>query len=678
MNVAFANSYLLPFAVLVAVPVILHLYARAKPPEYRFSSVEFLRRVLRKSVRIRQPQSWLVMILRACLYAALLGAFLHPLIFQGPPMAGIGGRRNVVLIVDSTASMAASAGNQTRFARACSQGAEVLAGLRSGDRANIIWLGSPLRAEFPELGVNFAYLQKALREATSALGVGNVESALSMAEEMLRDQEGADEIYLLSDFQTGTWKDVEPKIASSRRLFLVDVGSATAPNLAVSGLSIEPANPLAGEDLTVRAEVSAFAGEPRRATVFLRLGETRQSAEVRVEPGATATALFRVSAGEAGERSVSASVEDEHFPYDNERWLAFAVGNHLQIGVHSGATGAAGFWQRALRAIDWARSTPLTEASWSRLDDFDLLMLAGWRGDVGREELTAYLANGGAVVWLPDSQTPASLLQELAGIRSAIRRDRSESGWSLRIADREHPAIRIFNDGDNGDPTRGSFSERIGLDSDLSAALKPILEFTDGRPALAACRKAPGVLLWNLPLSRDISDWALQPEFLPLIGELVLHHRRQSTDSTVRNLLPGQVLARGFSTDTLVEDVELLHGAKPVALDHRRDRADLLFAAQDAVRPGVYTWRHRGQIIASQTQNFPPSESDLAAVPPPEVNATVHHAGTGAATLRELREGTPIWKQLLVLGLVLFVFEALAVMKLDHVAAQRGAATEAT
>src|SRR5512137_1627223 len=122
MNFVLTNALLLPFAALLIVPLI----ARAKPPLYEFSSVEFLRRILRKSIRIKRPQSLLVLLLRTLLCAALIGLFLKPILFGNHRLGGVGAQKNVVVLIDATASMAAVEGTQTRFAAACARAAEVL------------------------------------------------------------------------------------------------------------------------------------------------------------------------------------------------------------------------------------------------------------------------------------------------------------------------------------------------------------------------------------------------------------------------------------------------------------------------------------------------------------------------------------------------------------------------
>ena len=121
MNVSLANPALLPLAALIAAPILIHLFARSRPKSMPFSSIRFIEEIVRKTSRIQQPRSWLILLLRTLFFAALVGVFLKPLLMAPNPLSGDLERKNVVIIIDSTASMAAVEGSRTRFAAACAR-----------------------------------------------------------------------------------------------------------------------------------------------------------------------------------------------------------------------------------------------------------------------------------------------------------------------------------------------------------------------------------------------------------------------------------------------------------------------------------------------------------------------------------------------------------------------------
>src|ERR1700731_3288329 len=107
----------------VAVPILIHLLLRPRARRVDIGSVRFLKRALRNSTRRRKVRRWLLLALRM---AAVL---LLALLFARPYLSGRGadGRdREVLLLVDQSASMKAVQSGQTLFARAQEAAAKLL------------------------------------------------------------------------------------------------------------------------------------------------------------------------------------------------------------------------------------------------------------------------------------------------------------------------------------------------------------------------------------------------------------------------------------------------------------------------------------------------------------------------------------------------------------------------
>ena len=64
MSILFQYPALLGLLALAALPLLVHLLSRARPPVYRFSNTEFLRRVLRTTARFRRPRDRVLLALR--------------------------------------------------------------------------------------------------------------------------------------------------------------------------------------------------------------------------------------------------------------------------------------------------------------------------------------------------------------------------------------------------------------------------------------------------------------------------------------------------------------------------------------------------------------------------------------------------------------------------------------
>src|SRR6516165_2407068 len=102
-------------AVAVGVPILIHLLLRPRARRVEIGSLRFLKLVLRDSTRRRKVRRWLLLALRA------LAVLLLALLFARPYLSGHGsdGRdRELIILIDQSASMSAVQSGRPLFARA--------------------------------------------------------------------------------------------------------------------------------------------------------------------------------------------------------------------------------------------------------------------------------------------------------------------------------------------------------------------------------------------------------------------------------------------------------------------------------------------------------------------------------------------------------------------------------
>jgi len=79
------NPAFLSLLALAGVPILVHLISKAKPPEYRFSDIAFLRKIITATARFKKPKDYLILALRTLALLALAAAFLLPLLLSETP-----------------------------------------------------------------------------------------------------------------------------------------------------------------------------------------------------------------------------------------------------------------------------------------------------------------------------------------------------------------------------------------------------------------------------------------------------------------------------------------------------------------------------------------------------------------------------------------------------------------
>lgn len=663
MSVLFVNAVLWPLAILVALPLLVHLFARARPPQVDFSSVEFIRRALRFTQRVRKPKDWLLLSLRTAAAAAAILLFLRPVIFSHG--GGLFERRNVVVILDASASMGWSDGSQTRFAVACAEASEILAGLSSRDAADVILAGAAPQAVFPALGGNIGYLQGEIRRARLTTELLDPEAALRLAVQLLHGQEGRKEICILSDFQASNWRGVKLRLPPDIGLTSVSAARGEAPNAAILRVAIDPARPLSGEEATILCEVGNFSGAPQRKSVVLAAEAARASRETVVPAWGRATVLFKQRV--VAPFALNLSLAEDGFPADDRRWALVEPTDVLRVGLVASGKGeaTAAAWARGCRALGWARPEPLTLAELANPAlRCDLLMLSGWDG-TEPARVRGFLERGVPVVWYPAAGMPLSRFQSVltnapAGDAGAklVWEDKPAT-IRLQVASPEHAVFRAFAGGEYGDPARGRVRGRLAVAASQLPPGEPVMAYADGTPALWICRGDRPLVFWNIPLDKGISSAQNQGEFVPFLGELLLTLRQGSPGAVLpaHERAPGQPLTWQPEVDVRAEAVQLKgpDGAdEPLRLTQT---AGGVLVSGRIPRPGVYDWAVGERVLSRVAVNFPAAESDLRPMSGAEIKGLGAVTASSGRDVREWQAGIPLWPRFLWIALVLLLCE---------------------
>src|SRR6516165_2229792 len=103
---SFLNPFLLFGSVALAIPVLIHLVRREKSEIIPFSSLMFLLKVPKRSIRQQKMKNLLLMALRLLILAFLVGAFARPYLTQpAKPVPNANSNRGTVLMLDNSYSM---------------------------------------------------------------------------------------------------------------------------------------------------------------------------------------------------------------------------------------------------------------------------------------------------------------------------------------------------------------------------------------------------------------------------------------------------------------------------------------------------------------------------------------------------------------------------------------------
>jgi len=647
MSIRFVNPTFLPWLLLAGLPILIHLFAKAKPPLLRFGSIRFLQQILKTQDKVKRPRDLLLLLLRILTILLLVFLFTRPRLIQGL-LADPATPRQLVIIVDASASMSYVSGGQTRFAVAAAKGAGLLANLRGGDRANVIWLKREPQAVFPELGVNMPHLRQALRRGSPTLERGNPETALKMAVEMLAGC-GEAEIAVISDFQQTAWENTQLSIPENIRVTAISLEDSMTANTSVQHLRTHPTLPLAGRPTRVICDVANWGDNARTVQVLLTAGENHQKQEVAIA-GRNLQQVEFECLFPPGDKRIVISIGEDEFAADNRLGGLLRATPFLQVGILSGDAGVVSAWQRVVAAFPWMQVRILAEPITAIPDDLAILIADRWNGDFSL--LARKVASGGSLIWSPGAVTAENcqtLLPDLPATEITLQ-ESANTPWRLRPAASQSPVLTLFQSGEYGDLSAPAFTRRSKIPATWKDTVPTVMTYDDGVIALAISRTKKGSLaIWNMPLEENSGTFAMHgEELVQLFGETVRSCRHgQGLRQTAT---PGARLRLRQQAGDLTK-MKLQSPQNEELTVTARASADGVTAVSEAVAiPGFHEWQFSGNTVSTVPVNIDPLESDLKTIDQAEIKSSLADAVMDRGEdLSWLREGRSLWPTLIII-----------------------------
>jgi hypothetical protein len=329
----FNHFWLLWLLPLALIPLILHLLTLHRLKTVELPTFRFLFDSYVQQRRRMQFLEALLAMLRVLFLGFLILLFSLPAIDHWNALFGGGGAggREVVLLMDTSASMNARSGGLSAFDRAKSIAVQLVDKLHSGDRLTLVKVGARPEEVFSKFNSDTQGIKERIESLQPSSARANLFAALLQlfGPEAARRENPA--VYLFTDCQSNTWKEarnqgLDKLLPAEMPFTVVNVGShADLPNRAVVGNAPRRNRAIAGLPFLLEPKVVNYSKtEPAEVTlnVFIDDKEVARTT-VALKPGETLTKPVVYTPTEPGLRrgrfEISGKVPDR-FP-DDDRFL---------------------------------------------------------------------------------------------------------------------------------------------------------------------------------------------------------------------------------------------------------------------------------------------------------------------------------------------------------------------
>jgi hypothetical protein len=303
------------------------------------------------STRVANPAAYLgskVVVDVGCAAAWLL----MPLMFAEPPASGAGKGEAVdaVFIFDTSYSMGAREGSETRLERARAAALGVLDQLPPHSTLQVITCADRATLLGPRAASNLDQARTLIGgiELTH-LATDFLPGVKEAAAALRRGQSPNKELYLFSDMQKLGWeRQAEALIQALRDIhqkaavYLVRCGAKVPPNVAVVGIVPQAGVPRPGERVDFAVLVRNTGTETlHKVAVSLTVDGRDKEQEVqevaKIDPGETRAVTLTGKMDKAGLRVVTAAVKHDGLEADNRFDQILLVRDHVRALVVDGA-----------------------------------------------------------------------------------------------------------------------------------------------------------------------------------------------------------------------------------------------------------------------------------------------------------------------------------------------------
>jgi hypothetical protein len=539
-GLGFIHPGFLAAAAAVAVPIVIHLLFRQRVRRVEIGTLHFLRAVLRDLAHRRRIRRWVLLALRAAGVLLLALLFARPYL-RAPEVPG--SEREVVILIDRSASMGAGAAGATPMDRARRQADELIRGLPDGTTVRLASFDAervvPAPAERVDPGIR------------PGLAGTDYTKGLAWARDVVvASRRSERQVFLFTDLQRcGLGAPLADGFPPSVDVELVDVGRPLTTNLAVEEVVAERTDLRGGRPVTVAARV-CNAGAFRARDVRVRLAlEGRPAVERTATLDAHSRQLvrFELPIDRPGlYHGLVEVVGGDDLRFDDRRWLAFEARRPDRVLLVDGEPGPSlygnetYYLETALRLKlpdDESTAPPTlyepTRLAWggrgSSLPDlgpFAAVALCNVADVVSPGDADALRniveSGGGLIVFTGDQvKQGAYAALEQVGLLPARLEGPADIG-SYRFADwvKDHPIFRPFADPQYGDLRTLRFRRITRLQAGPDARV--LATSSDGSRLVVEKTIGRGrSLLFAFPADNAWGDWSIHRLYVPLIHQLL-------------------------------------------------------------------------------------------------------------------------------------------------------------
>lgn len=656
--------------LLIAIPVIIHLFNFRKFKKVYFSNTSFLKDIQQQTSSRRNIKERLILLSRILAITFLVLAFAKPYIPQENTVSA-NQSHLVSIYIDNSFSMEAVNQDGRLLDEAKRKAKEIVATYGLTDKFQL--LSNDFNGSQNRLLDKEAFLE-ALDALEISARTNDYQQILNQQERFFKTNNGYQKhAYLVSDFQQQG--NLQLQKDSTAKYHLIKLKANSLPNVAVDSVwFISPLHrPQSKEQLVVRVKNYSDKNLTDVSLTLKINNQIKAIGKVAIAPRESSLDTLTFSGLNTGWQKGELKVKDYPMIFDDALFFTFQVKKELPITIIN-STVEANAITSAFDTDSFFKVQSIGESqiNYSDLKQQQLIVLHNLKhiSEGLSQQLIAYLKNGGNLsVFLPLEADLASYTNFLkaAGANYPIRYQKdSVMAASLNL---KHPVFENVFENIPQQIDLPRTSAYYQLSNITKTNKQNLMEVDASLPLLQAYQIGKGNLyLSAIPLEPQISNFTNHGLFLPLLFKMALLKRQEQK---LFYILGMQETALIDNVDLAASEVLTLKSAQQEIIPELRNTSlgTVIFFADQVKEQGFYDLYKQDKLIAMLAFNQSRNESDLSYASDTDLNNSfgknteIIEAGTSsiANQIKEVKLGASLWKLCIILVLIFLAIEMLLV-----------------
>lgn len=347
---------LLWFLPLAAIPILLHLLTLHRLRTVELSTFRFLFDSYVQQRRKMKFLEALLAALRALFLLLLVLVCSRPVVKHWSALFGGGAGRDVIMLIDCSASMNAQTAGLSSLERAKSAAVAVAERAARDDRLTLVRVAARPEEVFSRFTADTESIKEQIQNLKASPSRANWLVALSQLFAAGAPERSKATVYLFTDCQASGWRELasqggERLVPKETRLVVVNVGSKEQlANRAVVGTAPREHRSVVGLPIMLRPRVANYSkSEPADVTVSVFIDEKEVArAPLTIKPGDAAEKEIIYVATQPGTLRGRFQINDDRFPDDDQFLFTLSIAPPIKVLLVNGNPAADPFENEGL------------------------------------------------------------------------------------------------------------------------------------------------------------------------------------------------------------------------------------------------------------------------------------------------------------------------------------------